>query len=122
IQSLPDFHFNFEGAVLGVLEPLEEGHNSASLGLPFIHFIATRYLPCGPSDKPIQKFTGNLDCGAAPGPHNALTMAIHSFTHFFIVYTGEAPVFCDLQGSVLLPVSFKSSLTHFQACVIVKEL
>ncbi|KAJ7708159.1 hypothetical protein B0H17DRAFT_871250, partial [Mycena rosella] len=96
---LPDFHFNLEGVILGVLEPLEEGHNSVSLDVPFVHFIATRYLPCSPTDKPIQKFTGNVNCGAAPGPHDALTMAIHSFTHFVMVYTRKALVFCDLQGS-----------------------
>ncbi|KAJ7134235.1 hypothetical protein C8R44DRAFT_769942 [Mycena epipterygia] len=90
--TVVDFQFNVEGAILGLLEPLEEGHISASLGLPFQHFIATRYLPCGPSDKPIQKFTGNTDCGNPP--NDPLTMAIHSFTHFVILYTGEYLALC----------------------------
>ncbi|KAF7362206.1 Atypical/Alpha protein kinase [Mycena venus] len=94
--NVPDFCFNVDGAILGVLEPLEPGHISASLGLPFEYFIATRYLPCSPVDKAIQKFTGNADCGAPP--EDALTAAIHAFTHFTVKYTGNTLVFCDLQG------------------------
>ncbi|KAJ7803090.1 hypothetical protein B0H14DRAFT_3884232 [Mycena olivaceomarginata] len=96
--NVPDFRFNVDGAVLGVLESLEPGHISASLSLPFNDFIATRYLPCSPVDKAIQKFTGNGDCGNPPDQNDALTAAIHAFTHFTILYTGEALVFSDLQG------------------------
>ncbi|KAJ6505038.1 hypothetical protein C8R45DRAFT_1181007 [Mycena sanguinolenta] len=94
--NVPEFRFNVEGAILGVLEPLEPGHISASLGLPFMNFIATRYLPCSAIDKGIQKFTGNTDCGDPP--EDAMTAAVHAFTHFTISYTGSAFVFCDLQG------------------------
>ncbi|KAJ7910707.1 kinase-like domain-containing protein, partial [Mycena leptocephala] len=96
--NIPDFRFNLEGAILGVLEPLEAGHISASLGLPFQDFIATRYLPCSPVDKAIQKFTGNADCGNPPDHGDSLTAAIHAFTHFTLLYTGNGLVFCDLQG------------------------
>ncbi|KAF8164041.1 hypothetical protein K438DRAFT_1775736 [Mycena galopus ATCC 62051] len=95
--TVPNFEFHVEGAIIGVLEPLDLGHISATLALPFQHFIATSYLPCGPSEKAIQKFTGNADCGNSPGT-DALTAAIHAFTHFTIVYTAENLVFCDLQG------------------------
>ncbi|KAJ7816280.1 hypothetical protein B0H14DRAFT_3148667 [Mycena olivaceomarginata] len=95
--NVPDFRFNVDGAV-GVLEPLEPGHISASLALPFNDFITTRYLPCSPVDKAIQKFTGNGNCGNPPDRNDALTAAIHAFTHFTVLYTGEALVFCDLQG------------------------
>ncbi|KAJ7217253.1 hypothetical protein GGX14DRAFT_391058 [Mycena pura] len=37
-------------------------------------------------DKPIQKFTGNNDCGNAP--NDAMTTQLHSFSHFIGVYTG----------------------------------
>ncbi|KAJ7745177.1 hypothetical protein B0H14DRAFT_3514606 [Mycena olivaceomarginata] len=80
--NVPDFRFNVDGAILGILEPLEPGHISAALGLPFKDFIATHYLLCSPVDK------------------DALTAAIHAFTHFTIKYTGNALVFCDLQGLV----------------------
>ncbi|KAJ6579717.1 hypothetical protein DFH09DRAFT_1446198 [Mycena vulgaris] len=91
------FRFNVEGAILGVLEPLEAGHISASLGLPFLDFIATRYLPCSPSEQGLQKFTGNADCGSPPKESESLTAAIHSFTHFTVIYTQASLVFCDLQ-------------------------
>ncbi|KAJ7266486.1 hypothetical protein B0H12DRAFT_1010783, partial [Mycena haematopus] len=116
-----DFRFNVEGAILGVLEPLEPGHISASLGLPFTDFIATRYLPCSPVDKAIHKFTGNENCGDPPGS-DTLTAAIHAFTHFTIAYTDENLVFCDLQGNV--SCSSRWNVSHcwaFQACPIAKE-
>ncbi|KAF7346249.1 hypothetical protein MSAN_01852000 [Mycena sanguinolenta] len=94
--NVPEFRFNVEGAILGVLEPLDPEHISASLGLPFTDFIATRYLPCSSIDKGIQKFTGNTDCGDPP--EDPMTAAVHAFTHFTILYTGSALVFCDLQG------------------------
>ncbi|KAF8149777.1 hypothetical protein K438DRAFT_2085717 [Mycena galopus ATCC 62051] len=76
--TVPSFEFHVEGAIIGVLEPLDPGHISATLALPFQYFIATSYLPCGPSEKAIQKFTGNADCGNPPGT-DALTAAIHPF-------------------------------------------
>ncbi|KAJ7864459.1 hypothetical protein B0H14DRAFT_3443512 [Mycena olivaceomarginata] len=42
--NVPDFRFIVDGAILGILEPLDPGHISAALGLPFEDFIATRYL------------------------------------------------------------------------------
>ncbi|KAF8182785.1 hypothetical protein K438DRAFT_1767220 [Mycena galopus ATCC 62051] len=85
--TVPSFEFHVEGAIIGVLEPLDPGHISATLALPFQYFIATSYLPCGPSEKAIQKFTGNADCGNPPGT-DALTAAIHPFYDLF----------CGLQG------------------------
>lgn len=119
-----DFRFNLEGAILGVLEPLEAGHISASLGLPFQDFIATRYLPCSPVDKAIQKFTGNADCGNPPDHGDSLTAAIHAFTHFTLLYTGNGLVFCDLQGifwSLSSTHKVFSPLTTVQDFSIVKE-
>ncbi|KAJ7210227.1 hypothetical protein C8J57DRAFT_1608161 [Mycena rebaudengoi] len=98
--SIPKFQFNVGGAILGVLEPLDQDDIWINQALPFTDFIATNYLPCGPVDRPIQKFTGNTDCGAAPAPTDALTMAIHAFTHYVIVFTDKNLVLCDLQGMV----------------------
>jgi hypothetical protein len=109
--TITDFRFNVDGAVLGVLEPLEPGHISASLALPFNDFIATRYLPCSPVDKAIQKFTGNGNCGNPPDRNDALTAAIHAFTHFTVLYTGEALVFCDLQGNQSLSYIVRQSFS-----------
>ncbi|KAJ6515067.1 hypothetical protein C8R47DRAFT_1276176 [Mycena vitilis] len=94
--QMPEFRFNVDGAILGLLEPLPSDHISKPLGLPFLNFLATPYLPCGPVDVAIQKFTGNADCGEAP--KDELTQAIHAFTHFTMVYTRKDLVFCDLQG------------------------
>lgn len=74
--------------------------------LPHLHFLATRMLPCGRVDQPIRKFTGNHDCGEAP--NDALTTALHSFSHFVGVYSNKDAVLCDLQGelfSMFLPPS-----------------
>ncbi|KAJ7149434.1 hypothetical protein C8R43DRAFT_1192522 [Mycena crocata] len=97
-MGLPDFQFNVDGAFIGVLQPLEEGHISTSLGLPFLDFIATSYLPCSTAERGIKKFTGNADCGDPPADGDALMAAIHAFTHFGIIYTNQGLAFCDLQG------------------------
>ncbi|KAJ7501651.1 hypothetical protein B0H11DRAFT_2371922 [Mycena galericulata] len=89
---LPPFRFNLDDTILGVLEPLDDAENK----LPHVHFLATPLLPCGPVDQPIQKFTGNADCG--PAPTDALTMALHSFSHFVAIYTNNDAILCDLQG------------------------
>ncbi|KAJ6622521.1 hypothetical protein B0H10DRAFT_1787910, partial [Mycena sp. CBHHK59/15] len=93
------FQFNVEGAILGVLEPLNKSAAATDV-LPFMHFLATRFLPCGPVDVPVQKFTGNIDCGDPP--KDDLTMAIHAFSHYIIVFTDKSFVLCDLQGKCLL--------------------
>lgn len=83
-----------DGAILGALEPFEGGSNNDVL--PLTHFLATRLLPCGIVDTPIQKFTGNADCGAGPTDH--LTAAIHAFSHYVPIFTDNELVLCDLQG------------------------
>jgi hypothetical protein len=91
------FRFNVEGAILGVLEPLDDDHPLVDKQLPHLTFLATRLLPCGPVDQPIQKFTGNNDCGAAPT--DPITLVLHAFSHFIAVYTGNDAILCDLQGT-----------------------
>ncbi|KAJ7138884.1 hypothetical protein C8R46DRAFT_1234129 [Mycena filopes] len=91
---LPRFKFNIDGAILGALEPFEGPSNNDTLLLN--HFLATRFLPCGPTDTPIQKFTGNTDCGGEPT--DFLTQGIHAFSHYVPIYTGNELVLCDLQG------------------------
>ncbi|KAJ7161621.1 hypothetical protein C8R46DRAFT_1037822 [Mycena filopes] len=92
--ALPSFKFNVDGAILGVLEPFQGSGNNDVLQMT--HFLATRFLPCGPADLPIQKFTGNTDCG--PEPENFLTQAIHAFSHYAPIFTSNELVLCDLQG------------------------
>lgn len=90
------FKFNIDGAILGALEPFEgPSHDDA---LPLTHFLATRFLPCGPTDTPIQKFTGNADCGGEP--NDFLTQGIHAFSHYVPIYAGDELVLCDLQGTL----------------------
>ncbi|KAJ7021739.1 hypothetical protein C8F04DRAFT_1313352 [Mycena alexandri] len=92
--NLPPFKFNVDGAILGALEPFEgSGNNDV---LPLTHFLATRFLPCGVVDTPIQKFTGNADCGAEPTDH--LTATVHAFSHYVPIFTDNELVLCDLQG------------------------
>jgi len=64
--SLPKFRFNLADAILGrfvddseIIEPA----SNPPCKLPYWDFIATRLLPCGPIDAPIEKFTGNDDVG-----------------------------------------------------------
>ncbi|KAJ7015903.1 kinase-like domain-containing protein, partial [Mycena alexandri] len=64
--------------------------------VPHLGFLATRLLPCGSIDKPIQKFTGNSDCGNAPT--DAMTEQLHAFSHFIGVYSDGDAMLCDLQG------------------------
>ena len=51
-------------------------------------------LPCGIFDK-VTKFTGSDDIAPAA---DAMTKAIHAFTHFSYVYSKGFWLFCDLQG------------------------
>jgi len=78
-------------------------------GLPCFDFIATRLLPCGPVDAPIEKFTGNDDAGPPPGPKEELTVALHAFTHYTATFSRGHLLLCDLQGVLplvhLAPVS-----------------
>ncbi|KAJ7780003.1 hypothetical protein B0H16DRAFT_1830580 [Mycena metata] len=92
--NLPPLKFNVDGAILGALEPFEGGSNNDML--PLTHFLATRLLLCGIVDTPIQKSTGNADCGAGPTDH--LTAAIHAFSHYVPIFTDNELVLCDLQG------------------------
>jgi hypothetical protein len=88
------FQFHTEGAILGQLLLDTE----QKLPLAFVDFIATPLLPCAKVDGPIQKFTGNNDCGNTPAKSDTLTMAIHAFAHFVVVYSANHLVLCDLQG------------------------
>ncbi|KAJ6632400.1 hypothetical protein B0H10DRAFT_1747774, partial [Mycena sp. CBHHK59/15] len=93
-----EFRFNVTNAILGVLEPLDDTDIDADNTLPFKDFLVTRYLPCGPTDQPIMKFTGNTDCGDPPKNRDPLTTAIHAFTHYNILLTEGNLLLCDLQG------------------------
>ncbi|KAJ7200805.1 hypothetical protein GGX14DRAFT_332622, partial [Mycena pura] len=90
------FRFNLEGAIFGCLQLLDADHPMVDKQVCHRAFLATRLLPCGAIDKPIQKFTGNNDCGNAP--NDAMTTQLHSFSHFIGVYTGGDAMLCDLQG------------------------
>ena|ERR1700761_3061497 len=89
------FKFNVEGAFIGVLEPTAV----KDAGLTHTHFIATPLLPCGQADKPIEKFTGNANCGLPPGLRDHATATLHAFTHFVYQYTNGEFILCDLQGT-----------------------
>jgi hypothetical protein len=91
---ITDFYFNFKGSILGTL------HENSFGSLRFRQFIATPLLPCGTVDAPIRKFTGNGQLGEA---NDHLTLAIHAFAHFSVVYSQESIVFCDLQGGLSCP-------------------
>lgn len=71
------------------------GELPGQASLPYSSFIATPLLPCGEADGGIEKFTGNDEIGPVD---NIMTMAIHAFAHFTMVFTKEYMVFCDLQG------------------------
>ena len=72
--------------------------DSTPCGLPFLDFIATCLLPCGPIDAPIEKFTGNDNVGPVPGPKEHMTVALHAFTHYTVVFSCGNLLLCDLQG------------------------
>ncbi|KAJ7694287.1 hypothetical protein B0H16DRAFT_1351741, partial [Mycena metata] len=93
------FRFNLDGAIFGVLEPLEKDQYMVDQPLPHFNFLATQLLPCGPDDEPIQKFTGNSDCGEPPT--DAITAQLHAFSHFIKVYTRGNAILCDLQGILI---------------------
>ncbi|EDR02755.1 uncharacterized protein LACBIDRAFT_332022 [Laccaria bicolor S238N-H82] len=70
---------------------------SNSRPLPYLNFLATPLLPCGPVDAPVKKFTGNGSIGDAD---DHITRAIHAFAHFSVLYSQENLLFCDLQGAL----------------------
>jgi hypothetical protein len=101
------FYFNADGAILGKIIP-DVNDMSSDSALPYLDFLATKLLPCGPADGDMQKFTGNEDNSPAPDAQDELTMAIHAFGHFSSVYSKGDLLLCDLQGkylwhSVVLP-------------------
>ena len=96
------FYFNFEGAIFGDLTMDPNGPEPI---LPYTSFIATRLLPCGPFDAKVQKFTGNDDPGDMPDKDDHLTMAIHAFAHFSVLYSKHSLLLCDLQGLSMYLVS-----------------
>jgi hypothetical protein len=103
LMSLQEFRFNLAHAILGCFT--DESTDFTSIaeppsGLPFFDFIATRLLPCGPVDAPIEKFTGNDDVGPAPGPKETMTITLHAFTHYVGVLSRGNLILCDLQGTV----------------------
>lgn len=95
----------------------EPTHNPPC-GLPYLDFIATRLLPCGLIDAPIEKFTGNDDVGPPPGHKEDLTVALHAFTHYIVIFSRANLLLCDLQG-MLINISFYSTiqLTIFKRAV-----
>jgi len=100
-----EFRFNLTGAILGHFvdeSAITECPASAPCGLPYWDFIATRLLPCGPIDGPIEKFTGNDDVGPGPGPKEHLTVALHAFTHYVAVWSRGNFLLCDLQGLFII--------------------
>ena len=104
--SLAEFRFNLAHAILGffvddesITEPTDP-----PCGLPYFDFIATRLLPCGVIDAPIEKFTGNDDVGPPPGHKEELTVALHAFTHFIVIFSRGNLLLCDLQGMLVIPI------------------
>ena len=101
---LPEFCFNLAHAILGCFT--KENIDITSIteppsGLPFFDFIATRLLPCGPVDAPIEKFTRNDDVGPAPGLKEDMTVTLHAFTHYVGILSCGNLILCDLQGTCL---------------------
>lgn len=94
VVTIPKFYFNFKGAILGRIIP---SPTSNSRPLPYLNFLATPLLPCGPVDAPVKKFTGNGSIGDAD---DHITRAIHAFAHFSVLYSQENLLFCDLQGAL----------------------
>jgi len=93
------FYFNAEGAVLGKMienQSIESSH--AGPNISYRWFMATKLLPCGPYDAKLQRFTGNDDAGNPPAKDDHLTMAIHAFAHFSVMYSKGSLLLCDLQG------------------------
>jgi len=101
IGTILEFRFNLADAILGPFiddSKITDPPPDAPCGLPYWDFIATRLLPCGPVDAPIEKFTGNDDVGPAPGTKECLTVALHAFTHYVAVWSHGNFLLCDLQG------------------------
>lgn len=94
------FYFNFKDSIFGELVPPASG----CCRLPHRHFIATPLLPCGPSDPPIDKYTGNGSVGPA---NNDLTKAIHAFVHFTLTASQNSLLLCDLQGQCYVQLFFE---------------
>ena len=86
-MSSTEFYFNFKGAILGQIIP---SPTSESRPIPYLTFLATPLLPCGPLDAPVKKFTGNGTIGEAD---DHMTRAIHSFAHFSVLYSQESLLF-----------------------------
>ena len=103
LMLLPEFRFNLTHAILGCFAEKDTDITSIMeppCGLPFFDFIATRLLPCGPVDAPIEKFTGNDDVGPAPGPKEDMTVTLHAFTHYVWILSRGNLILCDLQGTM----------------------
>jgi hypothetical protein len=95
---LTEFYFNSQHAILGAfsLDDVENRkHNDVPCILPFDSFLATPLLPCSDIDRPVQKFTGSDSLGPAK---DDLTMALHAYTHFTVVFTRRSVIITDLQG------------------------
>ena len=104
-SSLPlAFYFNTEGAILGELV-FHLHDNDANV--QYHWFRATKLLPCGPHDAGIQKFTGNDNAGNIPAKDDFLTMAIHAFAHYSVLYSKNTLLLCNLQGTALVQYCLK---------------
>ncbi|KAF9451474.1 hypothetical protein P691DRAFT_838580 [Macrolepiota fuliginosa MF-IS2] len=91
MSGIPDFYSNFKGAIFGELHGTKL---SNSCIVPYRMFLATPLLP---TKIKIHKFTGNDLLGDAD-LDDGLTMAIHAFTHFLLMYSYDYMIFRDLQG------------------------
>ncbi|CAK5265858.1 unnamed protein product [Mycena citricolor] len=90
--------FNFKDAFVGKFVHGCSEEEFFEQPLVHAHFLATPLLPCGSIDKPLRKFTGNENCGAAPHRNDLLTASLHAFTHWMALYTNEDALICDIQG------------------------
>lgn len=96
-----EFRFNLNGAILGKFRDVSDiGFEPPPCQLTHFDFIATRLLPCGQIDAPVQKFTGNNDEGGPPTAGEYLTVTLHAFTHYVAVFSRGNLLLCDLQGNL----------------------
>jgi hypothetical protein len=84
-----EFHFNLADAILGRFvdeSEITDPPANPPCSLLYWDFIATRLLPCGQIDAPIEKFTGNYDIGPAPEPKEHMMVVLHAFSYYVAVW------------------------------------
>ncbi|KAF5366452.1 hypothetical protein D9758_009800 [Tetrapyrgos nigripes] len=95
----PRFYVNFEGSFLGEIDTDDLTRTSFTQidQAPTNKiFLATRLLPCGEADQPIQKFTGSENVGAPP--KSSMTRLMHAFMHYTYAMTKKTFLLSDIQG------------------------